>query len=113
MLHDAKQCDVVADNPEFGLNRISSVPDYEFTTRGISSSQKQLDKPTADIGPRYWTLQSRLESIAQAGVNGGQIAGDELNDLVYQLYGLSNRETGLIKDWFERRSFIASSGNSR
>ena len=50
------------------------------------------------------TLQRRLESIAHAGVNGEPVDDDELNDMVYWLYGLSEKEVALVKGWFERRS---------
>ena len=29
---------------------------------------------------------------------------DELNGMVYDLYGLSAKDAALISDWFERRS---------
>ena len=58
-------------------------------------------------------MQSRLETFVQAGMNGESIDNDTLNGMVYQLYGLSNRETELIKYWFERRSLIANSNKPR
>ncbi len=29
---------------------------------------------------------------------------DELNNVVYDLYGLSHSDVTVVKDWFERRS---------
>ena len=40
-------------------------------------------------------------------VNGEPVDDDELNDMVYWLYGLSEKDVALIKDWFERRSLTA------
>ena len=51
------------------------------------------------------TLQLRLTAIAQLGVS-GETVDDELNDIVYWLYGLSERDIGLVKSWFERRSLV-------
>ena len=50
-------------------------------------------------------LQNRLMDIAQTCVSGDTVGDDELNDIVYGLYKLSDREVALITDWFERRSF--------
>ena len=50
------------------------------------------------------SLQLRLATFAHAGVNGEPVDEDELNDMVYWLYGLSDRDVALVKDWFERRS---------
>lgn len=51
----------------------------------------------------------RLESIALMGIAGEQVDEDELNGLVYDLYGLSRDERRLIVDWFERRSLVVGS----
>ena len=49
-------------------------------------------------------LQRRLTAIAQSGVGGDPEDNDELNDMVYWLYGLSDRDVALVRGWFERRS---------
>ena len=49
-------------------------------------------------------LQQRLESIAHSGVAGEPIDTDELNGMLYDLYGLSRSDITLINDWFDRRS---------
>ena len=48
-------------------------------------------------------LQDRLMDIAQTCVSGDIVDDDELNDIVYGLYKLSDRDVALIKDWFEIR----------
>ena len=53
------------------------------------------------------TLRHSLESVAQAGVDGEVVNSDELNALVYDLYGLSRSDVKLINDWFERRSLAS------
>ena len=50
------------------------------------------------------TLQRRFTEIAKLGANGVPVTNDELNDMVYWLYGLSQRDVALVKNWFERRS---------
>ena len=52
-------------------------------------------------------LQIRLESVAQAAVTGESVDTDQLNGMVYDLYGLSANDIALINDWFERRSLVA------
>ena len=54
-------------------------------------------------------LRSRLESFTQAGLSGDPVDDDALNDMVYQMYGLSDREVGLVNDWFARRSLGTAS----
>jgi len=49
-------------------------------------------------------LQRELEAVAEAGIAGEPIDDDTLNDLVYDLYGLSRADRALIQEWFERRS---------
>ena len=51
-------------------------------------------------------IERRLESIAHAGIAGEAVDSDELNALVYDLYGLSANDVPLINDWFERRSIV-------
>ena len=50
--------------------------------------------------------RGRLESIAEAGVAGESVDTDDLNGMVYDLYGLSANDVALINDWFERRSLV-------
>ncbi len=52
-------------------------------------------------------LQRRLEAIAEAGIAGAPVDSEELNDLVYDLYGLTRSDRTLIGEWFERRSLSA------
>lgn len=52
------------------------------------------------------TLQRRLTDIAQWGANGETVDDDELNDIVYGLYRLSQSDIALVKNWFERRSLV-------
>ena len=59
------------------------------------------------IVPPTAGLQSRLESIAHAGVAGESVYTGGLNDMVYDLYGLSAKDVALISDWFERRSLVS------
>ena len=54
-------------------------------------------------------LRSCLESFTQAGLSGDPVDDDALNDMVYQMYGLSDREVGLVNDWFARRSLVTAS----
>ena len=54
-------------------------------------------------------LRSRLESVTQAGLSGDPVDDDALNEMVYQMYGLSDREVGLVNDWFARRSLVTAS----
>ena len=49
-------------------------------------------------------IQQRLESIGQAGIAGYPLDADELNAMVYDVYGLSHSDIALINDWFDRRS---------
>ena len=49
-------------------------------------------------------LKRRLGEIAQAGIAGSAVDTGELNDLVYDLYGLPSSDVTLVRDWFERRS---------
>ena len=51
-------------------------------------------------------LQRRLESIVEAGIAGEPVDTGELNDMVYDLYGLSHSDIALINDWFQRRSLV-------
>ena len=51
-------------------------------------------------------LQRRLESIARQGVRGETVDYDELDDMVNWLYGLSDMDVALVKDWFDRRSLV-------
>ncbi|MCY3899092.1 MAG: Eco57I restriction-modification methylase domain-containing protein [Caldilineaceae bacterium] len=51
--------------------------------------------------------QHQLASIARAGFIGEPVDNDELNNMVYCLYGLSDSDIMLIKNWFERRSLVA------
>ena len=67
---------------------------HQFTTR--------LPIVAPDI-----TIQRRLEAVAQSGMNGDTVEDDELNEIVYWLYGLSDRDVALVKDWFDRRSLSA------
>ena len=48
-------------------------------------------------------LKDRLMDIAQKCVSSDIVDDDELNDIVYGLYKLSDRDVALIKDWFEIR----------
>ena len=50
------------------------------------------------------SLQSRLKSIAHAGMNAEPVNYAELDDIVYWLYGLSDSDVVLLKDWFVRRN---------
>ena len=56
--------------------------------------------PIVTPGP---TVERRLQDIAEAGMAGEPVAADELNDIVYDLYGLSRRDVALIQNWFEVR----------
>ena len=49
-------------------------------------------------------LERRLEAIAETGIVGGPVDSGELNDLVYDLYGLTHDDRALVAGWFERRS---------
>ena len=53
------------------------------------------------------TTQRELATIAMSGVAGEPIEEDELNSIVYNLYGLSSAEVKLVEEWFERRSLEA------
>ena len=50
------------------------------------------------------TTQRILESYAQAGIVGDPVDDGGLNEVVYDLYGLSRKEAALVGEWFERRS---------
>ena len=52
------------------------------------------------------SLKSSLTATAGVGVSGQDVDMQALNETVYELYGLSNDETNLIADWFQRRSLI-------
>ena len=52
--------------------------------------------------------QRQLASIARAGIAGKPVDYDKTNEMVYDLYGLSASEVGLVKEWFERRSLESS-----
>ena len=54
------------------------------------------------------TTQRQLAAIAASGVAGKPIDEDELNSIVYDLYGLSPAEVRLVEGWFERRSLESS-----
>ena len=56
------------------------------------------------IVPPAPAIQQRLESIASDGVADIPPDAEELNAMVYDLYGLSASDVALINDWFERRS---------
>ena len=48
--------------------------------------------------------QRRLATVARAGVAGKTVDDEKLNEMVCDLYGLSQAEVRLVKEWFERRS---------
>ena len=83
---------------EFLLCQITNVPRGGFLKLHTNSTIRlPIIQPES-------ALQSRLESVAQSGVSGDHVDNDELNDMVYWLYGLSQSDIALVKDWFERRS---------
>ena len=48
--------------------------------------------------------QRQLAAIAGAGIAGKQVDEEKLNEMVYDLYGLSRAEVRVVEGWFERRS---------
>ena len=55
------------------------------------------------------TMQRQLATIATSGVAGKPVGQDKLNEIVYDLYGLSPAEVRLVEEWFERRSLVGAS----
>lgn len=51
-------------------------------------------------------LQNCFEAIALKGIAGCPTDAHEIDDMVYDLYGLSASDVALISDWFERRSLV-------
>ena len=54
------------------------------------------------------TIQQQLTGITTSGATGKPVDEDELNEIVYDLYGLSPAEVRLVEGWFERRSLELS-----
>ena len=52
-------------------------------------------------------MERQLEAMAEAGIAGEPVDGEALNELVYDLYGLSRADRALIRGWFEQRSLTA------
>ena len=48
-------------------------------------------------------VERRFQDIAEAGMAGEPVEADELNDMVYDVYGLSRGDVALIRDWFAIR----------
>ena len=57
------------------------------------------------LTPDY-NVQRRLVSTAQAAAKGESTATDDLNDMVYNLYGLTRADITLLRDWFERQTTL-------
>ena len=85
---------------EFLLSQIAS------TLRGGFLQMKRQYTTRLPIATPALGIQHSFESIAQAGVAAYQIDANELNAMVYDLYGLSANDVALISDWFERRSLV-------
>ena len=66
---------------------------YQYVTR--------LPIVTPDAGQ-----QRQLEAMAEAGIAGEPVDDDALNGLVYDLYGLTVEERGLVGEWFARRALV-------
>ena len=49
-------------------------------------------------------LERDLSELVEAGAIGAPVDEENLNSLVYDLYGLSPKEVRRVEDWFERRS---------
>ena len=67
--------------------------------QGHTQYMARLPVVTPDTG-----LRRRFGAIAEAGIVGAAVDSEALNDLVYDLYGLSSADVTLVRDWFERRS---------
>ena len=52
-------------------------------------------------------FQQSLDGVAEAGIASEPVDMEALNELVYDLYGLSRADRALIREWFERRSLTA------
>lgn len=65
--------------------------------------------PVVTPGP---LVERHLQTVAEAGIAGEFVNADELNRTVYDLYGLSPDDVALVRDWFERRSQVATSSGS-
>ena len=57
------------------------------------------------------TAQRHLTAVAKSGVIGDPVDRNELDRIVYDLYGLSNQDIHQIKTWFTRRSLTMASEN--
>ena len=57
------------------------------------------------LTPDY-NVQRRLVSTAQAAAKGESTETDDLNDMVYNLYGLTRADITLLRDWFERQTTL-------
>lgn len=69
--------------------------------QGHTQYMERLSIVTPDEG-----MERQLQAMAEAGIAGEPVDNDELNDLVYDIYGLSRADRALIQEWFERRSLV-------
>ena len=92
-----------SDLTEFLLCQLTS------TLRGGFLRPKRQYMTRLPIVTPNRTMQRQLATIATSGVAGKPVGQDKLNEIVYDLYGLSPAEVRLVEEWFERRSLVGAS----
>ena len=72
---------------------------YQFSTWGFLQLYHHYMTRLPIVTPDRNT-QRQLSTFARAGVAGNPVDDEKLNEMVYDLYGLSQAEVRLVKEWF-------------